>query len=165
MRRARSNACHAAAAEEAAELRRLADEDVSGIREWSKAEIARIREETERRISGRKADLEHELEGHGSVVETRIGRVDAFVSAFEAEMAAFHERLFAEEDPTRFAGMAEQLPEAPEPRSRRGSMTAPGSPSDPGHSGRCRPRLATPAPEAIAPTVEAEPAADRSPMP
>jgi hypothetical protein len=35
------------------------------------------------------------------------------VSVFEAEMAAFFERLLAEEDPTRFASMAETLPEPP----------------------------------------------------
>lgn len=104
---------HAAAAEESAELRRVADEDVSGIRDWSKAEIARIREETENRISGRKGDLERQLEQHGGTIESRIERVNAFVAAFEAEMAAFFERLSAETDPARLAAMAEQLPEAP----------------------------------------------------
>jgi len=104
---------HAAAADEATELRRAADDDVAGIREWSKAEIARIREETENRISGRKADLEHELEVHAGTVEVRIERVNARVTAFEAEVERFYERLFAEEDPTRFAAMAEQLPEPP----------------------------------------------------
>jgi hypothetical protein len=103
----------AAAAEEATELRRVCDDDVSGIRDWSKAEIARIREETENRISGRKADLEHELEVHASSVDGRVERVTARVAAFEAEVAAFYERLFAEEDPTRFAELAEQLPEPP----------------------------------------------------
>jgi len=104
---------HAVAADEATELRRVADEDVAGIRDWSKAEIARIREETENRISGRKGDLEHELEIHAGTVEARIERVSARVAAFEAEVADFYERLFAEEDPTRFAELAEQLPEPP----------------------------------------------------
>ena len=104
---------HAAAADEATELRRAADDDVAGIREWSKAEIARIREETESRISGRKGDLERELEYHAGTVEQRIERVSARVAAFETEVAAFYERLFAEEDPTKFAVMAEQLPEPP----------------------------------------------------
>jgi hypothetical protein len=104
---------HAVAAEESAELRRVADEDVSGIRDWSKAEIARIREETENRISGRKGDLERQLEQHAGTIESRIERVNAFVAAFEAEMAAFFERLSAETDPARLAAMAEQLPEAP----------------------------------------------------
>ena len=104
---------HAVAADEATELRRAADDDVAGIREWSKTEIARIREETENRISGRKQDLEHELEVHAGTVEARIERVSARVASFEAEMNDFYERLFAEDDPTRFAAMAEQLPEPP----------------------------------------------------
>jgi hypothetical protein len=104
---------HATAADEATELRRSADEDVASIREWSKAEISRIREMTESRISGRKSELETELEAHAGVVERRIEQVTARVAAFEAEMAAFYERLATEEDPTRFASMAEQLPEAP----------------------------------------------------
>jgi hypothetical protein len=104
---------HAVAADEATELRRAADDDVAAIRDWSKAEIARIREETENRISGRKQDLEHELEVHAGTVEARIERVSARVSTFETEMNDFYDRLFAEEDPTRFAAMAEQLPEPP----------------------------------------------------
>ncbi len=104
---------HAAAAEEAAELRRIADEDIAGVRDWSKAEIARIREVTEGRISGRKADLEHELESHAGTIEARIERVNAFVAAFEADLTSFYDRLFAEDDPSRFAAMAEHLPEAP----------------------------------------------------
>jgi hypothetical protein len=108
-----SERVHAVAADEATELRRVADDDVAGIRDWSKAEIARIREETENRISGRKGDLEHELEIHAGTVEARLERVNARVAAFEAQVAAFYERLFAEEDPTRFAELAEQLPEPP----------------------------------------------------
>ncbi len=103
----------AAATDEATELRRVADEDISGIRDWSKAEIARIREETEHRISARKADLEEELEAHSGTVDQRIERVNARVAYFEQQVAEFYERLFAEEDPTRFAAMAEQLPEPP----------------------------------------------------
>lgn len=104
---------HATAADEITELRRAADEDIAGIRDWSKAEIARIREVTENRISSRKSELETELQGHAGVVERRIEQVTARVAAFETEMAAFYERLSTEEDPTRFAAMAEQLPEAP----------------------------------------------------
>ncbi|MDH5242932.1 MAG: hypothetical protein OEX05_03275 [Chloroflexota bacterium] len=104
---------HAESAGEAVELRKQADDDVAGIREWSKAEIARIREETDERISHRKARLDRELEGHAGEIEARIERVQARVDAFEAQMAAFFERLMAEEDPTRFATMAENLPEPP----------------------------------------------------
>ncbi len=103
----------ASAAEEITELRRSADEDVAAIREWSKGEIARIREETETRISTRKTYLEGELEDHAGVVERRVELISNSVAAFEAEMAAFCERLFAEGDPATFAAMAEQLPEPP----------------------------------------------------
>ena len=101
------------ASEEIAELRRAADDDVAAIREWSKGEIARIREETETRISARKTYLEGELEGHAGIVDRRVERINGSVAAFEAEMAAFCERLFAEGDPAKFAAMAEQMPEPP----------------------------------------------------
>jgi hypothetical protein len=114
---------HAASATEATELRKQADDDVAAIRDWSKTEIARIREETDERISHRKTGLEREIEEHAAYIETRIERVQARVAAFESEMATFFDRLIAEDDPTRFAAMAESLPEpppfdgdAPEPR-------------------------------------------------
>jgi hypothetical protein len=105
---------HAASAGEAAELRRHADDDVAAVREWSKAEIARIREETEARIALRKTALDTEMDQHGQVVESRVQQVGATVAAFEAEMAAFFERLSTEEDPTRIAAMAERMPEPPD---------------------------------------------------
>ncbi len=105
---------NADSATEATELRRQADVDIAGIRDWSKAEIARIREETEGRISGRKSDLDGELEDNTASTERRIARVQARVDAFEAEMAYFFEVLFAEEDPTKLAAMAQSLPEPPD---------------------------------------------------
>ena len=104
---------HARSGSEAADLRSHADEDVAGIREWSKAEIARIREETDRRVTERKASLEGEVEAHAARIELRIERVQAHVGRFEAEMAAFFEKLLAEDDPTHLAAMAENLPEPP----------------------------------------------------
>ena len=104
---------HGRASTEAASLRRGADDDVAAVREWSKAEIARIREETETKITDRKARLETEIEEHAGVIEREIDAVQKTVATFEAEMAAFFERLLAEEDPSRFATMAENLPEAP----------------------------------------------------
>ena len=104
---------HATTANEATELRKQADDDVASIREWSKAEIARIREETDERITHRKERLEREIEAHAADIEGRIERVQRRVDAFEAEMAEFFQRLIAEEDPTRFAAMAESLPEPP----------------------------------------------------
>ncbi len=104
---------HATTANEATELRKQADDDVASIREWSKAEIARIREETDERITHRKARLEREIEAHAADIEGRIERVQRRVDAFEAEMADFFQRLIAEQDATRFAAMAESLPEPP----------------------------------------------------
>jgi hypothetical protein len=104
---------HGRSSTEAAALRRAADDDVAAVREWSKAEIARIREEAETKITDRKSRLEFEIEEHAGVIEREIDAVQKTVAAFEAEMAAFFERLLAEEDPSRFATMAENLPEAP----------------------------------------------------
>lgn len=103
----------ARATDEAADLRRKADDDVAAIREWSKAEIARIREATDARIAARKGALDGEVEQHAAVIEARVDRVGAVVGAFETQMAAFFERLNAEEDPTRIATMAETMPEPP----------------------------------------------------
>jgi len=104
---------HGRSATEAAALRRAADDDVAAVREWSKAEIARIREETETRITDRKGRLESEIEQHVGVIEREIDAVQKTVAAFEDEMQAFFERLLGEEDPSRFATMAENLPEPP----------------------------------------------------
>lgn len=104
---------HGRSSSEAANLRKAADDDVAAVREWSKAEIARIREETEARIADRKTRLEREIEGHAAVIEREIEAVQATVASFEAEMAAFFERLLAEEDPTHFATLFENLPEPP----------------------------------------------------
>jgi len=104
---------HGRSATEAASLRRQADDDVAAVREWSKAEIARVREETEQRITDRKSRLETEIEEHAAVIEREIDAVQRMVSAFEDQMAAFFQRLLAEGDPTRFATMAENLPEPP----------------------------------------------------
>lgn len=104
---------HASTADEATQLRKRADDDVASIREWSKTEIAHIREETDERIAHRKDVLEREVEEHAAQIEARIEHVQSRVTGFEAEMAAFFERLLAEEDPTRFAAMAETLPEPP----------------------------------------------------
>ena len=104
---------HARSATEANDLRRQADDDVAAIREWSKQEIARIREETDERIAGRKRRLESDIEEHAGLIERQIERVQGQVGGFEAEMADFFERLLSEEDPTRFASLAENLPEPP----------------------------------------------------
>jgi hypothetical protein len=111
--KAHVEAIHARSATESANLRRTCDDDVQAVREWSKAEIARVREETEHRITDRKGRLESEIEEHAAVIEREIETVQKTVTNFEEEMAYFFERLLAEEDPTRFATMAENLPEPP----------------------------------------------------
>ena len=104
---------HTRSATEAEQLRQTADADIAGIREWSKNEIARIRDETDQKVTDRKARLESDVEAHAGRIERRIDGVQRHVSWFEGEMAGFFERLLAEEDPTRLASMAENLPEPP----------------------------------------------------
>ncbi|HEX5014548.1 MAG TPA: hypothetical protein VFV72_10355 [Candidatus Limnocylindrales bacterium] len=104
---------HERAATETTTLRRQADDDVAAVREWSKAEIARVREETETKITARKGRLDTEIEAHGHMIEREIEQVQAKVAGYEQEMAQFFERLLAEDDPTHFATMAENLPEPP----------------------------------------------------
>jgi len=104
---------HDRSATEAAGLRRAADDDVAAVREWSKAEIARIREDTETRITARKGRLESEIEDHVALIEREIQGVQARVASFEQQMDDFFARLLGEDDPTRFATMAERLPEPP----------------------------------------------------
>ena len=104
---------HGRSSTEASELRRRADDDVAAIRDWSKAEIARAREDTERKIAGRKSVLETQIEHHAAVIEREIDRIQGQIGRFEEEMAEFFARLLAEDDPTKFAAMAENLPEPP----------------------------------------------------
>jgi hypothetical protein len=139
---------HGRSSTEAAGLRRAADDDVAAVREWSKAEIARIREETEIRITDRKARLETEIEQHAGVIEREIDAVQKTVAAFEADMAAFFERLLGEEDPSRFATMAENIPEPP---TFEGFVAAP---ADEGAESVAE--TESPATEAVAETVDAE---------
>ncbi len=115
----------AASTVEAAALRRRADDDVAAVREWSKAEIARIREETEARIALRKTALDGEIDAHALIVGARVESVAATVTEFEAKMAAFFERLLAEEDPTRIATMAETMPDPPDLAGVAGSIAEP----------------------------------------
>lgn len=103
----------ARSATDAADLRRMADDDVAGIREWSKAEIARVREETDQKIAGRKSQLEYDIEDHAASLNRRVERVKGRITAYEEEMARFFEGLLGETDPSRFASLAEHLPEPP----------------------------------------------------
>ncbi|HXX60602.1 MAG TPA: hypothetical protein VEI48_04870 [Candidatus Sulfotelmatobacter sp.] len=104
---------HKRSAEEVTELRQIADEDIAGVREWSKAEIARIRAETEERIETRKTELESHLEEHAALIEREIEKVQARVTAYEAEIDAFFASLSHIEDPAAFASAAQQVPDPP----------------------------------------------------
>jgi hypothetical protein len=148
-----AEAIHAGSSSEAAELRRHADDDIAGVREWSKAEIARIREETERRIGERKSGLDREIERHAARIERRIEAVGGRVAAYEAQMDQFFERLMAEEDPTRFASLAESMPEPPtfddgtddaepEPEPARAEGTADAEDTDVATGSTADPRIA-----------------------
>lgn len=120
---------HAGATNEAADIRSKADEDVAAIRDWSKTEIARIREGTESRIAARKSALDGELVEHAKNIEARTAGVSAVVGTYEAELAAFFERLNAEEDPTRIATMAETMPEPPSLADVAASVSSVSEPS------------------------------------
>jgi len=104
---------HGSSATDVTDFRQQAEDDIAAIREWSKAEIARIREETEKRIAARKSQLDEDLEGHAAYIERQIERVQSRITVFEQEMGQFFEKLLAEEDPTRFAALAQNLPEPP----------------------------------------------------
>lgn len=113
----------------AADLRRLADDDVAAIREWSKGEIARLREEMDNRIAQRKAALDGEMEAHATVVQERVERIGTVVTEFEARMTVFFDRLRGEEDPTRIATMAETMPEPPDLAAVAASIPTPATTS------------------------------------
>ena len=107
------NALRANSVTTAKALRHHADDDVNGIREWSKAEIQRVRTETEERIVGRRKELDEHLAAQAAAVEQRVFDVQDSLARYQAEMAAFFERLVAESDPARLATMAETMPEPP----------------------------------------------------
>jgi hypothetical protein len=111
--KAQTESVHKRAADESAELRQKAEDDIAAIRDWSKAEQARLREETEERISGRRTSLDHELEAHAGRVERRLERLGDKVKAYEGRMDRFFETLMAEENAAKLASMAEQMPEPP----------------------------------------------------
>ena len=113
---ARVESIRARGTTETANLRKRADEDVNGIREWSKAEIARLRQETEERIETRRSALAAETERHAAGVDRLVQQVQTTVTAFEADMDSFFERLLAESDPARLAALAEQAPDPPDLR-------------------------------------------------
>ena len=153
---------HAAAAEEATELRR-----VCRRRRQRHPRLVEGRDrpdprgDREPRSPAARPTSSASSRSHAGTVETRIERVSARVAAFEAEVAEFYERLFAEEDPTRFAELAEQLPEPPS--LELAELDAQAMIGDarrrprPSRSPRSRPSSRPAEAEAVAEAVEAPP--------
>jgi hypothetical protein len=104
---------HARAVIEAAELRRLADEDVHAIEAWSATEITRISREAERRTQQRRADLASYLELHRAIIATEIAGVETAVVEYSASLGRFIEELIGSNDPTEIARRAESVPTPP----------------------------------------------------
>lgn len=112
--KARKDQIQVESTESEAEARRVTDSDIAEIREWSKAQMARIRGETDVRITDRKRQLEAETEELNTLHQHRLDHVQRVVEAYEGEMDAFFQTLFAEDDPAHLAGLAQQLPEPPD---------------------------------------------------
>jgi hypothetical protein len=112
------------AASEAAELRRLAEEDIDGIHTWSKDEMVRIREETEQRIGTRREELQSYLIRHAAIIDGEVGQVEGAVREYRSELDRFFERLVAESDPAGFARMADEMPDPPDLAKVGGSARA-----------------------------------------
>lgn len=104
---------HARAVIEAAELRRLADEDVHAIEAWSANEIKRISRETERRTLQRRTDLASYLKRHDAIIATEIAGVETAVVEYSANLARFIEELTTSNDPAEIARRAESVPTPP----------------------------------------------------
>ncbi len=102
------------AATEAAELRRLAEDDIDGIHAWSKEETIRIREETDQKIGTRREELQGYLIRHATIIDGEVGHVEGAVRDYRAELDAFFERLVAEDDPAAFAQLADEMPAPPD---------------------------------------------------
>ena len=102
------------AATEAAELRRLAEEDIDGIHAWSKEETIRIREETDFKIGTRREELQSYLIRHAAIIDGEVGHVEGAVRDYRGELDQFFARLVAEEDPAAFAQLADEMPAPPD---------------------------------------------------
>lgn len=100
-------------AAEAAQLRRLAEEDVERIGSWSETEIERIHRETERQIEARRARLEEYLVQHSSLIEHEITRIQTAVDGYHAALADFVGRLSGKTDPAAIAELAGAVPPPP----------------------------------------------------
>ncbi len=110
---AHTGAARTSCEQAAADAHHRADQDIATLGEWETEEIARIKRETEEGITARQSHLEAEVAGHATRLDAELALVQRKVLAFGVQMDAFFEGLLREEDPARFAAMAEQLPEPP----------------------------------------------------
>ena len=99
---------------EAAELKRLAEDDVAGIRGWAKSEIERIRAEADVQIDERRERLEQHLINHATIIDGEVDRVSEAVEGYRHELDAFFVHLSEERDPTEIARLADTVPEPPD---------------------------------------------------
>jgi hypothetical protein len=106
----------ARAALEAAELRRMADDEVREIEAWKAREIKRIRREAARRSKERRADMASYLLRHDAIIDSEIAGVETAVAAYSAELARFVEDLSATGDPGEMARLADTVPTPPDMR-------------------------------------------------
>jgi hypothetical protein len=98
---------------EAAELRRLADDEIREIESWAAREIKHIRHEAGRRSKERRADLASFLQRHDAIIATEIAGVETAVADYAATLAHFVEGLIATADPSEIARRADSVPTPP----------------------------------------------------
>jgi hypothetical protein len=101
------------AATEAADLKRLAKQDVDEIRAWSAAEAERLRLDTESRVGARREDLGRHLRQHEALVEREISGASEAFEEYRAELDRFVSRVAGERRPSEIARQVELLPEPP----------------------------------------------------
>ena len=104
----------ARAALEAAELRRLADDDIHGIEGWAARESKRIRREAARRSKERRADMASYLLRHDAIIDTEIAGLETAVADYSATLAHFVESLIETGDPGEIARRADSVPTPPD---------------------------------------------------
>lgn len=102
------------AAMEAAELRRLADDEVREIEAWAAREIMRIRREAARRSRERRTDMALFLQRHAAIIDTEIAGLETAVADYSATLAHFVASLIETGDPSEIARRADSLPTPPD---------------------------------------------------
>ena len=106
----------ARAAIEAAELRRLADDDVRGIEAWAAREIRRIRREAARKSKERRADMASYLLRHEAIIDTEIAGLETAVADYGATPRALRREPDRDGKPGRDRPPRRLGPDATRPR-------------------------------------------------